>query len=41
MRYKLERILRVKSRPGVWLPAGTAVHKAVEEYLRQTLERSE
>lgn len=37
MRYRLERIDKVPSRPGVWLPAGTAVHRCIEEYLRHRL----
>lgn len=35
--YRLARIERVKRRPGVWFPAGTAVHAAVESYLLSTL----
>lgn len=36
-RYRLERLEHAPSRPGVWLPAGTAVHAACEEYLRNSL----
>lgn len=36
-RYQLEKVLRVPRRPGVYLPAGTAVHAAIERYLRSTI----
>jgi hypothetical protein len=36
-RYELEKVHRVPRRPGMWLPAGTAVHRAVERYLISTL----
>lgn len=35
--YELARIRRVPRRPAVWLPAGTAVHAVIEQYLRETL----
>jgi hypothetical protein len=37
MAYRLERIDKVPCRPGVWLPAGTAVHRCIEEYLHWRL----
>lgn len=36
-RFELEKIRRVPRRPGVYLPAGTAVHGAIERYLRSTI----
>lgn len=36
--YELAYVLRVPRRPGVYFPAGTAVHKAIERYLLATLE---
>lgn len=32
--FELERHRKVPSRPGPWLAAGTAVHMAIEMYLR-------
>ena len=37
-RYELAYVRRVKRRPGVWFPAGTAVHRTIERYLLATLE---
>lgn len=39
MRYYLERVLKRPSNGAVWLPAGTAVHRTIEEYLRGSLAR--
>lgn len=36
--YELGRILGIPRRPGVWFPAGTAVHASVERYLREAME---
>lgn len=33
--YRLQRVARVKSRPGWWFPGGTAVHATIERYLRE------
>lgn len=38
-RFELAYERRVPRRPGVWFPAGTAVHKTIELYLLATLER--
>jgi hypothetical protein len=38
-RYELAYERRLPRRPGVWFPAGTALHKTIEIYLRSTLER--
>jgi len=38
LRYYLKRILRRPDMQAVWLPAGTATHRTIEEYLRGTLE---
>lgn len=35
--YELSRVRRIKRRPGAWFPAGTAVHKTIERYLRAQL----
>jgi len=32
-RYELSYIARVPRRPGVWFPAGTAVHATIQRYL--------
>lgn len=32
--WQLSKLQRAPGRPGVWLPAGTAVHKVIEDYLR-------
>jgi len=32
-RYQLSYMQRVPRRPGVWFPAGTAVHESVRRYL--------
>lgn len=34
-RYELAYERRVQRRPGVWFPAGTAVHRCIERYLRE------
>lgn len=34
-RYELTYPRRVPRRPGVWFPAGTALHEAIERYLRE------
>ena len=39
--YQLGRVLRLKRRPGAWFPGGTAVHKVIELYLRDSLKREE
>lgn len=31
---ELNRVRRVKRRPGSWFPGGTAVHATIERYLR-------
>jgi hypothetical protein len=33
--YQLGRVLRLGRRPGSWFPGGTAVHAAIERYLRE------
>jgi hypothetical protein len=35
--FQLARMAKVPQRPGVWLPAGVAVHAAIEEYLLLSL----
>jgi hypothetical protein len=35
--WELAKIRRVPKRPGVWNPAGTAVHATIEQYLRARL----
>lgn len=35
--YQLSRVRRIKRRPGAWFPAGSAVHKCIERYLRAQL----
>lgn len=35
--FELSRVRRIKRRPGAWFPAGTAVHKTIERYLREQL----
>lgn len=35
--YQLSRVVRLKRRPGAWFPAGTAVHRTIERYLREQL----
>lgn len=35
--YQLGRALHIPRRPGAWFPGGTAVHKAIERYLRYSL----
>lgn len=35
--YELQRVHRVPRRPGVWFPAGTACHAAIERYLREKI----
>jgi hypothetical protein len=37
-RYELTYIRRVKRRPGVWFPAGTAFHATVQQYLLASLK---
>lgn len=39
--YELARIREVPRRPGIWLPAGTAVHAAIERYLREKVEEGQ
>jgi hypothetical protein len=34
-RFELAYERRVPRRPGVWFPAGTALHKSIERYLRE------
>ena len=34
-RYELTYVARVSRRPGVWFPAGTAVHATIQRYLEQ------
>jgi hypothetical protein len=36
--YELQRVYRVPRRPGVWFPAGSAVHRAIELWLRQKIQ---
>jgi hypothetical protein len=36
-RYELSYVRRIKRRPGVWFPAGTAFHATVQRYLLATL----
>jgi hypothetical protein len=33
--YRLNRVMRVPSRPGWWFPGGTATHSTIELYLRE------
>ena len=40
-RFELAYERRVPRRPGVWFPAGTAVHRTIERYLLATLEREQ
>lgn len=35
--WELARYRKVPRRPGVWLAAGTAVHRVIEKYLRTTV----
>jgi hypothetical protein len=35
--FQLSRVEKIKRRPGAWFPAGTAVHKTIERYLRAQL----
>lgn len=41
--FELSRVRRIPRRPGAWFPGGTAVHAAIERYLRAQLaeERGE
>jgi hypothetical protein len=36
--YQLEKVRRLRRRPGAWFPGGTAVHSCIERYLRWTLQ---
>lgn len=35
--FRLEKILRVPRVPGLWFPAGSAVHATIEKWLRERL----
>lgn len=37
--WQLSKLRRAPRRPGVWLPAGTAVHTVIEKFLRLEVER--
>lgn len=39
--YQLQRLLQAPTVPAVWLPAGSAVHEAIEIVNRRHFERSQ
>lgn len=37
--YQLGKMLHLPRRPGAWFPGGTACHRTIERYLRDSLTR--